>query len=267
MRGVTAGLALLFAGAACSPVGTWVRRGPAAPALEETLAVAPPLLLSELPGAVEKDAFAEQMIVGHVHLSGGYVEIETERGIQYRSKNVEVHSRARYTRQARQWLAGVVEAIASERMGGQVRRLKRIDAAKLPAPKRIYARGSGPLDRRDDQNLPRYALRPRPLTEAARAQLKREVGSRWLLLPILVYYYSHNGGWFIGQTLGTGAGARGRVFWVLYDLESGEPVHYGEVEARRIDRYVFSPNSTQVEDYLIAIEEGLDRALRGALLR
>ena len=257
---------------ACAPVETLVRHDETAqPAAvldgEGVLAVAPPVILSDVPGAVEEDAFAEQMIVGHVHLSGGYIELETDRGIQYRSKNVELGAEEGMRAQVKRWLGEVIREIVTERVDGRARFLERFDPAALPAPRRRYARGSGPLDMRDNQNLPRYALEAVPLTEKARAALPPLDGARWLLVPVVVYYYSHNGGWFIGQTLGTGGGARGRIFWVVYDLESGRPVDSGEVEARRVEKYVFSPNSAQIEDYLISIEEALARELAAHLLR
>ncbi len=263
---------LLGLGVGCAPVDTLVRRAEdrrLEQVLEgkEDIAVAPPILLSDVPGAVEKDAFAEQMIVAHVHLSGGYIELETERGIQYRSKNVELGAEEAMRAQVQRWLQPVVRRIVEARVGTRARFLSEFDPAALPAPRRRYARGSGPLDMRDNQNLPRYALEAVPLTDAARSHLPALEGARWLLVPVVVYYYSHNGGWFIGQTLGTGGGARGRIFWVVYDLKSGNPVDFGEVEARRVEKYVFSPNSAQIEDYLLSIEEALAAALERNLLR
>ncbi len=231
------------------------------------MAIAAPVFYEDLlDDSSDEGAFEAGVFVGHLHMAGGYIVVESERGMQVRSKEIAFHERERYRRLASKWLASALRSALAWR---------RIDAVEIGAlpreaiarPKKREVRGSGRFDRRDDQNLPRFDLVPLRLSKAQRSALPDVGGASYLLVPFIVDYYSHNGGWFVGQTYGTGGGARIRVFWALYDTLDGSVVRWGDISGRRIDAHVFSPNSTQIDDYLLAVEEAVARKLRRRLLR
>jgi len=271
-RVLAGGLAVLLAGAGCAGVEVRVHEGPEAPRtlagrLAGHLAVARAVLLERVPGAAPGGPFAAGIAVGNLYLSGGYVIEKTELGIEYRSKHVAVNARADYARQARRWLDRAVHRALAAR-GLRAAWTGVIDPSALPVPEQWLTRGSDHDDPQDDVNLPRFVLRPKPLDAAHRARLPALPRSvHWLLVPVVVDYYSHNAGWFIGQTLGCGAGARLRAFWVLYDVRSGAAASYGGIEAKRIDPNLFSPNRGQTEDLLIAVEKAGAAAVERRLLR
>ncbi len=139
------------------------------------------------------------------------------------------------------------------------------DAGALPVdqlvpPARTEARGSEEGDGHDNQHLPRFELTPLPQPALP------PVPADALLVPWIVHYYSHNGGWFQGQTWGTGAGARIRVLWSLHDAD-GAVLGHGDHQAWYTDEDLFSPNSVQVEDHLMEVEDALCRDLRRHILR
>ncbi len=259
-------LALLGVGllGGCASVPAVVRGSPRAELKDGAkVAIAPAVALFEVPGMVESDAFGEGLFVGHLFLSGGYEIFATPTGQQYRSKKVEPSLQELYAKQA----AKVVdEALAEtlQRKGIPFERLTSFPAEASPKPIRSQARGSSEDDTRDNVNLPRFTLAPAVLDRSKLEGLKLD--AQYLLVPAVAYYYSHNGGWFMGQTLGSPAGARFRVFWALYDLSSGNPVSYGDVEARHIEPRVYSPNSAQLEDYLLRVEKDLVLTLSDALV-
>jgi hypothetical protein len=59
-------------------------------------------------------------------------------------------------------------------------------------------RGTDPADGTDNINLPRFDLEPAPVTDLSLLP----AGVDWVVAPTVVLYYSHNGGWFIGQRYG-----------------------------------------------------------------
>jgi len=209
-------------------------------------------------------AFQQGLSVGHLHMAGGYVVVETERGMQYRSKTIELGEEQRYRRLASAWLDKAVDSALT---------WSRIDHSKVEAPALLSPllqhelRGSWRDDLRDNQNLPRFELEARPLDKAILQSLPDLHGATMLLQPYIVNYYSHNGGWFVGQNFGTGSGSRIRIFWVLWNVVDGSVLRFGSLQARHLEKYVFSPNSTQIDDYLLEVEKALDKSLRKRLLR
>lgn len=257
-------LALLIASTSCGSKHLTVRKDGPAGRVEGTLGVAPAILLKEVPGAVENDPFTDSLHVGHLHLSGGYIVVETERGMQHRSKDVEPSAEGSYAEDAAYWLDSAVSEIVASRSGIEARQIAAVPPEALEAPTRRNERGSASDDGTDNISLPRFELYPGELDIAKVPSLPDDV--EHILVPIIVHYYSHNGGWFVGQTYGSGGGARVRVLWVAYDAETGRPVRWGEVSAREITRRM-SPSRAEIEDYLIEIEKRGRRGLRRSLLR
>jgi hypothetical protein len=73
----------------------------------------------------------------------------------------------------------------------------------------------------------------------------------------VVQYYSHNGGWFIGQPNGCPAGGRARVLWALHDAHDGRVLSWGEVGVQTRTPYYYSPNAAELQDYLMTVEREL----------
>ncbi|MFT5684471.1 MAG: hypothetical protein ACI8RZ_005412 [Myxococcota bacterium] len=230
--------------------------GPAA-AIPPGIALAPAVLLYTLPDAVGEPFYAGEY-VGDVWLSGGFVRFE-EFDNQPRSVNLELRHEDRYAEQATGWLDGVFANLLDERAIPWAP----MTAEVVPArPMRTDVRGSGPLDGTDNQNLPRFDLRPLPLT----APPTLPPGTDAVLVPMIVHYYSHNGGWFVGQGIGNPAGARIRVLWSLYG-DDGGVLTWGDLGTRYLEPYFYTPNQAQLQDYLIEVETEIARQLsRRALL-
>ena len=262
---------LLLTGACAAKKDLFERELPDAPkAKGKTIGLWPSTLLFELDGAVPDgmDTFSAGLFVGNVVHSGGYVyagvdgaEGEAdEAGLPVRSKEFTLNAEAEFEPLARSWLDAELFAAVSA-----VTTPQRLPApsAPLPAPIRRVRRGTDPADGTDNINLPRFDLEPAPVTDLSLLP----AGVDWVVAPTVVLYYSHNGGWFIGQRMGTGSGARIRVFWTIYDTKTGGVVSYGDLEARSISPYVLTPNKGQLEDLLIQSEEKILKMMRGAVVR
>lgn len=224
----------------------------------DLVAVADPVFLADVPGAVDGDVLWAGAWVGDVLFAGGYVEEERDGGLEHRSRDIALGQEETYRRQIRDVVSGCLgDALGPE--GRKWVAAGAVDPGRVPPPRRRDMRGTGAEDGHDNQALPRFELTPGPMEGVA-----LPAGADALLLPIVVHYYAHNGGWFLGQTYGNSGGARVRLLWTLYGPD-GRVLGYGDHQAKYEDHGNFSPNSAEVQDYLIAVEERLCRDLDHAL--
>ena len=262
---------LVLTGACAAKKDLFERELPDAPKADgKTIGLWPSTLLFEQPGAVPEgmDSFTAGLFVGNVNHSGGYIyagvdgagELTEEAGLPVRSKEFTLNAEAEFEPLARAWLDAEIFAALSDETTPL--RLP-APSAPIPAPIRRVRRGTDPNDGTDNINLPRFDLEPVPITDLS----LMPTGIDWVVAPTVVLYYSHNGGWFIGQRMGTGSGARIRVFWTIYDTKTGGVVSYGDLEARSLSPYVLTPNKGQLEDLIIQSEEKIRGLMRGAVIR
>ncbi len=224
--------------------------------------LAPPVLLHEVPGVVQEDVFLENLFVGNVVFSGGFEVVRADGGLQNRSLHIDLDLQEPYAREIRAMVEDwMIAALDRQKITWQ--RLDALPDESLPVPQRRDLRGSYDLEGRDNQNMPVALFNP----TALRAVPALPDGIDAVLVPMVVYYYSHNGGWFQGQTWGTHTGARIRVLWSLHDAGGGRLLAWGDHETRQILKSVSSPNSSQLQDTLMEAEADMARSLAKAKLR
>lgn len=223
----------------------------------------PSVVLSEVPGLLEgEEPFYDGLFVGNVQHLGGVVLSDDDSGaLPSRSKEFRLSAAESYLSQGKAWLDQTLAGVLEARKVAFVR-LPDVGAAGVPAPTRTRRRGSDENDGSDNVNLPRFDLAPGGWSPDLSLGAVPAV-----LVSYLVVYYTHNGGWFIGQRWGCGAGARIRVFTVLYDATTGVALTWRDSEARSIDKYEASPNQAELEDLLMAAESAVARDLLDNLLR
>jgi hypothetical protein len=204
----------------------------------------------------ERDAaFLRGHYVGNVRFGAG-VMMEGSVALQARARLLEFNEQPRYRDLARFWLDDTLrEALAAAGIASST-------APPLAPPLEVVpVRGLQPDDGRDNVNLPRTTFRPTTVEPSPAAP------QPWILVPYLRCYYSHNGGWFIGQQYGTMAGARVEAVVVLYDARSGRPVWSMDATGRTLDRSTATPNSAQLDQYLLWAEDDVEQALEEGLFR
>lgn len=207
------------------------------------------------------DVFYANHLVGKLWHSGGY-DYLVDTGNQVRSIALTFSQQALYASQAQRWADTTFGELLTA-AGLSWHPLDRSIAQALRPPQRSMLRGSQPLDGEDNQNLPDYTLSPQPLDPAL---LPAELPADPILQPIIVHYYAHNGGWFVGQSRGCAAGARLRLLWVLHDRTSGEVLGWSDCAARYVEPYFYTPNDSQLQDYLLQAEEKARSSLERAFL-
>lgn len=217
------------------------------------IALADPVFLQDISVPAEGEEIWAGSYVGNVLFSGGFHVVERDGGLENVSLNIETTLQERYRTQ----ISEVVGACVMDGMGREGRDwvTSELDGPP-PIPTRRDNRGTNRLDGRDNQPLPRFSLSASPWEGGAPVPS----GANALLVPYVIHYYGHNGGWFLGQTYGSGGGARARVFWALYAVDGGV-IGWGDHEARTEVDNNFSPNSQEIQDFLIAVEEGVCKTL------
>jgi hypothetical protein len=202
---------------------------------DAALAVTEPYFLVDFD---EGDPFRRNTAVGNITFSGGFITENTGEGLFNVSKDIDLSSTEKYREQVRDWL--------SLGLGPPMITLD----SPPPPPKRKERRGTTSHDGHDNVSLPRVDLLPVPASGFERP----------VLVPWVVTYLSHNGGWFFGQEWGTGGGARIRVMLVAYDTD-GSVLGYRDIDGSRISERIFSPTGPQMQDLLIALERRVGRKL------
>ncbi len=215
------------------------------------IAVADPLFYADLVEIESEEAerdldeWRANAWVGRIWFAGGY-EILPEEGNQVRSVEVELSDRGVMRAQVAEWLDQTVPAALAETGFVVAEPVGRVAVSR---PEQRNIRGTTAFDGGDNVNLPRFDLRPGPAVSPG-----VETPADSIFVPIVVSYYAHNAGWFVGQEDGTWAGARFRLFWSLVSPDDGSVVGWGEIATNTKREALASPNRQQQQDLLLAVE-------------
>jgi len=183
--------------------------------------------------------------VGRIWFAGGF-EILPEEANQVRSVVVELTEQDRYLPFVTQWVETAVPA-ALTAAGYEL--APPVGAVAIHDPIRREIRGTTELDGSDNLNLPRFDLTPGPAVPPG-----VDTDADGIFVPIVVNYYSHNAGWFVGQEDGCYAGARMRVFWSLVAPDDGSVMGWGEIATSTKVYRLTTPNRQQQQDLMLAVE-------------
>ena len=227
--------------------------GPPMAAAPSNVAMAAPILLAEHQRLEPMEAFELGYYIGNIWFSGGF-EMMPEQDNQVRSVGVDLRDPEPYGDQVRRVVTDTFGRLLTEHELAWQPVQTGVERA-FASPRRVPLRGSGAFDGQDNQNLPRFDLQPQPLDVGELPKLPP--GTATLLVPTVVHYYTHNGGWFVGQGQGCAAGARLRVLWALHDATDGQVLTWGEVGVQHQQEYFYSPNSAELQDYQLIVEAEL----------
>lgn len=222
---------------------------PAPPGLIEQGMELPDLPDPTVLDPVAHGPFLRNDFVGNIRFGGGFVRTGAV-AFEVRSRLIELNEEDPYRVQGSRWLSDTLTSLLADR-GVPYRALPTFDA---PAPEHVPLRGLHPEDGRDNVNIPRTTLRPVP----------RVGGEGLVLVPYLRSYYTHTGGWFLGQQFGCLGGARVDVLVVLYD--GSTPAWWMEATGRRLGNEG-SPSRAALDQYLLDAESEVAAQLARGLLR
>ena len=185
-------------------------------------------------------AFLRNDFIGNIRFGGGLIRTGSV-ALETRARLIQLQRPVALRLQGVDWLNGTMARLFD-------------GAAPVPAPADASfqyqsVRGVDEEDGHDNLNLPRTSLVPQAIPGA--------VGK--VLVPYLRAYYTHNGGWFLGQRWGCMAGARIDVVVVMYD--EGQPVWWLEAVGRSLDSGVAQATTAELDAHLLDAEHQVEVAL------
>ena len=198
-------------------------------------------------------AFLRNEYLGNIRFGGGFIRTG-DVTLEVRARLIELGLEDRYREEGVRWLGEMVpEALADLKVP-----VDAPAAARAPVPERRRFRGLHEEDGHDNVNLPRSELAPIPV---------EPFGNGYVLVPYLRAYYTHNGGWFLGQTWGCTAGARVEAFLVLYDAGTGRPAWSAALTGSHIEPRNGQPSTAEMDQFLLWAEGQAREQLERAWLR
>lgn len=203
---------------------------------------------------VRDAAFLRNEYIGNVRFGGGIIRTG-DIALDARARLIEFNSQDPYRAQATGWLQDTVTALLDDNG------IPHTPVRLVAAADRVAVRGMHDEDGRDDINVPRTELVPGALTGDV------PTSSRYVVVPFLRAYYSHNGGWFIGQEFGCMAGARVDVTLALYDTTRGQAVWWTDVVGRHLDLRVAQPSTAELDQFLLWAEDLAEGGLSRTFLK
>lgn len=198
-------------------------------------------------------AFLRNELVGNVRFGGGFVRAGAVQ-LEVRARLIEFAEQERYEDLGRTWLAGALDELLDGAPAAP--------APADPALDRVPTRGLHPDDGHDNVNLPRTTLVARDLGHPLEA-----AGADYVLVPYLRNYYTHNGGWFLGQEFGCMGGARVEVLLAVYDADTGAVVWSLAALGRTISARQGQPSRAEADQNLLWAEDEVEETLRKRLPR
>jgi len=230
----------------------------------QQVALVDPILLRDFQETEETNAFRSGVYVGNLVFSGGFITEQQDVGLQNVSKKVDFEAEDRYRKQVAELLDRMYGDALDKKGNVRWQRMS-ISADVIESHRMRAVRGTHDEDGRDNVCLPRFELEAGTLPAEALTDVP--TGTDAVIVPYVVLYYTHNAGWFLGQTYGHGGGARFRVFSVTYDAKTGAPLGHMDATTRFLHEEVFQPNSGQLEDFAIFAETAMEKQVRKYLLR
>lgn len=222
--------------------------------LEGEAHLPPPSVLD--PDNPRDAAFLRNEFFGNIRFGGGFVRTG-DVALEVRARLIELGVDERYASDGSRWLADVIPSV----LDATNVPVRAAAPGLSPVPERRRFRGLHPEDGHDNVNLPRTDLVPTELVPA------ESTGPRWVIVPYLRSYYTHNGGWFLGQAFGCTAGARVEALVVLYDTVSGRPAWSMPLVGRYIQPQKGQASTAEMDQYLLWAEDKAEAQLSRGWLK
>lgn len=226
----------------------------------EKIAVADALFMHEVFGITDPvERFNKNLFVGSIQFSGGFIR-NPEMGMMVQSKHMQLSETGLFEKNAKGFVSELMKTVFDKRKiessaagSGSVLKLitfsDETDRVKYPE------------DERDNISLPRQKRAPVIVDKKTAGILYKELNTRYLAVPVIEYYYGHNGGWFNGQSIGTGAGSRISFKLLIVDLEKADIVLNYEKVVVKIYEYTFNLSVIEIAQDLYKSERKIIKEL------
>ena len=193
--------------------------------------------------------------VGFIHHKDGYI-VPSDAGARVRSKTIAVSRESEFS----SWLTDWHTRTLKKHFAGSYREPSAgTQVPFVPTPERIKRLGEVSETGKDNVNIPLINLSPNTFWKEG-GELASNEGADVILVPVVVYFYAHNPGWFHGQTWGSSSGGRARIAWIAYRASDGGLAGWWDIEALFQEEEIRQPEQGVIEQIA---QELLDRLTEG----
>ncbi len=192
-----------------------------------------PLFISDLLGPKSKrENFDSNLFTGLIEFKGGLIHSVGVTGLpEVQSKEVILESEEQFREDVSSWIEQSLTNILSEIGYSMSNENTEIKLNIQRMRRKVTSQNSGD----DNINLPLYHYRSnQKLSKLSLSNIRKETDARYLIIPVVVYYYAHTPGWFNGQEWGCQGGIRIGVNLIFYDMASGKKVDELMIERKKI---------------------------------
>jgi len=227
-----------------------------------------PLVLRDVFGIEDDEkAYELNLFIGNIEFSGGVIT-DKDRGMMTLSKNSVFNRQEQYTEQAVSMVRRIITSAAETKKysfsvvnGETLVSAARETGFTAIALEKDYSKHDE--DGKDNINLPWMNLLISDLSSDFTSVLKQKTGADYLMVPVILRYYSHSAGWFNDQWAGCGAGIRLSTGIYIFDLATGKKVFNSETTLKYVEEF-----SSRISEFLLAQKfNDLEKLLEKRLLK
>ncbi|PKL37762.1 MAG: hypothetical protein CVV44_15600 [Spirochaetae bacterium HGW-Spirochaetae-1] len=225
-----------------------------------------PLFLSDIFSPEnDEDIFNRNLYVGAITFSGGIVTNE-KMGMTRQSEKRTFEKQQEFRDTVRKFYLNTLKEIVQD---------KKVRAQFIESPSQLGLEEKNIIDlsvekdrRRyeedgqDNINLPRSIFSIGPLSTSVTDAVKKISRADTIVIPVIEYYYGHDGGWFNDQEWGCGAGARMSFHLYAFNVETGNVIFTFRNVEKNIIKFHYQMSHLEMSKELYKLEIEMAKKLR-----
>jgi hypothetical protein len=219
---------------------------------DKTVLITEPVFLKDINSEKDtKSDYRKNSFVGHIVYDGGLTRSQESYGTTVHSKEIILKEPEEIKKRASLWLNRAALSYVQSKGGRSV-------SGKLSKPLTVTGvEDYSDYDKTGQDNI------NNPVYQWSYSDSVNTTGPGhdYLVIPVIQYYYTHTAGWFYGQDIGSGTGARISIVFLIYrgsdGLKEGS-VHY---TAKRIFPATYDLKVGEYFELLSKLENEINMAI------
>ncbi len=231
---------------------------------KDAVLLSKPICLYEFYGSTgDKDKFSKNLYIGSIQFSGGFIR-NPESGMMVQSRDRSFGKQKEFEDYIKSSInESLIEILKEKNIIFKIS--DGIFAKRLVKLVRSEVREKHDEDGTDSINLPRYKYSAVDTDVSRMRFIKESDNIHYLMMPIIEYYYGHNGGWFNNQIYGCAAGVRMAIHIYVYDIRTGKPVFIFQDYKKKLYEYKFGMSVLEMKQELYGLEKEIFENLFDAI--
>jgi len=227
-----------------------------------------PVNLNEVTGVKEpEEIFNKNLYIGAIEFSGCIITNTNLNNIRQSESRKYLSQNDFSTQASRSLSTAITNSLSKKKYSFRevsTQKEPRVILQNLIEYDVVADREKLPEDGQDNINLPRLVYNPKALDEQAR-KILLEYNCDYVMIPVIEYYYGHNGGWFNDQEWGCSAGVRMAFQILVYDLHTGRMIMFFRNMEKNIIPCVYRISVPEINRELLPLEKEMTDKIGDAI--